>query len=129
MNETCKLLFVYGTLRRDSAHPMARYLESVSRFLGPATIAGRLYDFGWHPVLVAASRAEERVHGHLVELLDHEAVLKSLDQYEADPPGFERRLTEVTDRDGRMHPVWTYFFTGPLGAAQLIASGDFGVRA
>jgi gamma-glutamylcyclotransferase (GGCT)/AIG2-like uncharacterized protein YtfP len=128
MTETCRLLFVYGTLRRDSAHPMARYLESVSRFLGPATTVGRLYDFGWHPALVTASIADERVHGHLVEMTDPEAVLECLDQYEADPPGFERRLTEATDRDGRMHQAWAYFFTGSLGAAHLIASGDFGVR-
>jgi gamma-glutamylcyclotransferase (GGCT)/AIG2-like uncharacterized protein YtfP len=128
MSETCPLLFVYGTLRRDNAHPMARYLESVSRFLGPATTVGRLYDFGWHPVLVTASIASERVHGHLVEMTDPEAVLAHLDHYEADPPGFQRRLTEVADADGRMRLAWVYFFTGPLGSARLIASGDFGAR-
>ena len=79
MSEGCRLLFVYGTLRRDNAHPMARDLESVSRFLGKATMAGRLYDFGWHPVLVSSSQEGECVHGHLVEMLDPEAVLMRLD--------------------------------------------------
>jgi gamma-glutamylcyclotransferase (GGCT)/AIG2-like uncharacterized protein YtfP len=128
MNATCRHLFVYGTLRRDNAHPMARYLESVSRFVGPVTTPGRLYDFGWHPVMVVAAQAADWVHGHLVEMLDPEAVLARLDQYEAEPPGFERRLVEVSNQEQQTWTAWVYVFTRPLGSAPRIASGDFGAR-
>jgi gamma-glutamylcyclotransferase (GGCT)/AIG2-like uncharacterized protein YtfP len=128
MSETCRLLFVYGTLRRDNAHPMARYLESVSRFLGPATTVGRLYDFGWHPALVAASSDADRVHGHLVEMLDPQAVLARLDDYEAEPPGFERRLTKIIDQDGQSCEAWVYWYTGPLGSATWLVHGDYGAQ-
>ena len=130
MSAPCRLLFVYGTLRRDNAHPMARYLESVSHFLGPATTGGRLYDFGWHPAMALAAKGGERVHGHLVELLnaEAEAVLARLDAYEADPPGFERRQVEVLDQHGRALAAWTYLFVGALDRGTLIESGDYGPR-
>ena len=46
----CVFLPVRGILQAL----MARYLESVARFIGAATTAGRLYDFGAHPGMVAA---------------------------------------------------------------------------
>jgi gamma-glutamylcyclotransferase (GGCT)/AIG2-like uncharacterized protein YtfP len=128
MSAPCRLLFVYGTLRRDNSHPMARYLESVSRFLGPATTAGRLYDCGWHPAMVAAAREGERVHGHLVELHDPEAVLTRLDAYETDATAFERRIVEVHDKDGHPMAAWTYLYVGALDNGKLIESGDYGPR-
>jgi gamma-glutamylcyclotransferase (GGCT)/AIG2-like uncharacterized protein YtfP len=129
MSEVCRLLFVYGTLRRDNAHPMARYLESVSRLLGQATTVGRLYDFGWHPGLVVASNGDERVHGHLVEMLDPETVLARLDAYEAEPPGFQRRVTAITDQHGQGFEAWVYWYTGPLGSATWLVHGDYGVQS
>jgi gamma-glutamylcyclotransferase (GGCT)/AIG2-like uncharacterized protein YtfP len=131
MSEVCPLLFVYGTLRRDSAHPMARYLETVARFLGNATTAGRLYDLGPYPGLVVAPEPGERVHGHLFEMADPKQVLARLDAYEGRPLGepgpsyFERRLADVMGEDGQLLTAWTYAYIGPLSSAVKIGGGFY----
>ena len=48
MNEPAHI-FVYGTLRSGSGHPMARRLTSQARLLGKGSVPGRLYDMGWYP--------------------------------------------------------------------------------
>jgi len=126
----CDLLFVYGTLRRDSAHPMARYLERVARYLGDATVAGRLYDLGRYPGLVGGGPGE-RVRGHQFAMDDPAAVLARLDEYEGCPLGepgpsfFERGLTEALTADGQTRTAWVYTYQGPLTTAKWIESGEY----
>ena len=64
---TCRLLFVYGTLRRQSPHPMARYLARHARYVGTARVAGRLYDLGPYPGMLPAAEADDFVHGDLFD--------------------------------------------------------------
>ncbi len=60
-----------------------------------------------------------------MELRDAESVLARLDEYEAEPPGFERRLVELATADGRICKAWTYVFVRPLPFATWIESGDY----
>ena len=39
-------LFVYGSLRSESAHPMARRLRVSARLIGKGSARGVLYDLG-----------------------------------------------------------------------------------
>jgi gamma-glutamylcyclotransferase (GGCT)/AIG2-like uncharacterized protein YtfP len=89
----CDLLFVYGTLRRRSAHPMARWLRLNSDFLGEAQVAGELIDLGGYPGLIATKHPKKTVAGDLFRLRNPEAALKRLDCYEGCAPGF-RKPTE-----------------------------------
>ncbi len=73
-------LFVYGTLTRSgSAHALLP--KQTARFLGTASVRGRLFDLGQYPALVLEHKSEDQVHGEIYELLD-EAVLATLDEYE-----------------------------------------------
>jgi len=51
---TSDLLFVYGTLMRGCAHPMARLLSANADFIGEATCRGRLYLVKHYPGLVVS---------------------------------------------------------------------------
>src|SRR5262245_24854588 len=120
-------LFVYGTLRRGSPHPMARFLAERARYVGIAKIRGKLYDLGRYPGLVPASEAW--AIGDVYELPDGDATLAELDRYENGPAPrliqFERAQVEVTLADGTTLAAWVYWYRGGVQAAQPIASGDY----
>jgi gamma-glutamylcyclotransferase (GGCT)/AIG2-like uncharacterized protein YtfP len=121
------LLFVYGTLRRRSRHPMARELAAKARFIGAATIAGRLYDLGRYPGLL---EGEGRVHGDVYDLgPESEATLRAMDAYENDesplPAYFERQRARVRLNQGDECDAWVYWFRGEVRADQHIASGQY----
>ena len=133
LNMAACYLFVYGTLRPDADHPMARFLAARSRQLGPATVAGRLYDLGRYPALTAAVAGDERVHGVLCELLDAEPTLAALDCYEGVATEgtaglFERTRTVVSRQGGEGVEAFVYVYRGPVAERQRVASGDWLVR-
>src|SRR5271156_5857568 len=97
-------LFVYGTLRRRSRHPMARRLAETARFVGAAKIAGRLYNLGRYPGLLEPTSPNDWVHGDVYDLGERAAqVLAEMDAYESAesprPAFFERQLTKVIHAD------------------------------
>jgi gamma-glutamylcyclotransferase (GGCT)/AIG2-like uncharacterized protein YtfP len=123
-------LFVYGTLKRRSRHPMARRLAQSARFVGAAKIAGRLYDLGRFPGLKEPLSASDCVSGDVYELGDDaERTLQEMDAYEnaeSPPPApYERRLATVTLDDGREWNVWVYWYRGIVSEEHFIASGSY----
>jgi gamma-glutamylcyclotransferase (GGCT)/AIG2-like uncharacterized protein YtfP len=124
-----QLLFVYGTLRRLSRHPMAKFLADRARFVGEATVPGQLFNLGRYPGLIESSSASDRVVGDVYELADGSETLRDLDSYEETesprPSVFERGLAEVTLSDGRKLRAMVYWFRGPVTDAQRIRSGDY----
>src|SRR5436853_375545 len=84
------LLFVYGTLRQGSGHPLARLLAAQARWLGTGTVAGRLYDLGAYPGMAEPEAAGQRLRGDVYELHDPDATLSILDDYEGCGPSQPR---------------------------------------
>jgi gamma-glutamylcyclotransferase (GGCT)/AIG2-like uncharacterized protein YtfP len=131
MSRICPYLFVYGTLRAGSGHPMARVLTAHARPAGAGSVAGRLYDLGEYPGLVGARAEGERVRGEVYELDDPAALLAALDRYEGcaeedpRPRLFERRLTAVALDEGKGLTAWVYEYRGSLETARRLASGDY----
>lgn len=128
-----KLLFVYGTLLSratdDMGRPMRARLARESRLVGPATIAGRLLDFGAYPGLVVGGGSHGRVHGEVVELRDPAMSLVWLDEYEgigaAQPYANEyERAMQGVDLGGERHDAWVYLRRKvPATGVAVIASG------
>src|SRR5438477_12777486 len=116
MSPPSPYLFVYGTLRRDSGHPMADFLARHGRWLAPARAPGRLYDLGAHPGMLPARSEADWVHGELHQLTEPAAVLAELDKYEGcvpehpQPYVFERSLATVLAADGREYQAWVYWY-------------------
>jgi gamma-glutamylcyclotransferase (GGCT)/AIG2-like uncharacterized protein YtfP len=123
-------LFVYGTLKRRSRHPMARRLAKLAQFVGAAKIAGRLYDLGRYPGLQEPRSAEDCVQGDVYDLgEDAEQTLREMDEYENGespaPAFFDRQQTTAVLDDGREVVVWVYWFRGEVRPECLIASGSY----
>ena len=97
MSETCKLLFVYGTLLRSDSGATGREqrarLELDADWRGRARTAGLLYDLGRYPGLVVSAQPGAEVHGEIFELADPAHTLRWLDAYEGIVPGPVRSLT------------------------------------
>jgi gamma-glutamylcyclotransferase (GGCT)/AIG2-like uncharacterized protein YtfP len=107
-------VFVYGTLRagevNDISAAAARHDIAAPTYIGPATVKGRLYDFGSYPGLVVDNKGA-LVVGDVYEIDD--ALVAVLDEIEHVYPGVEGRFLgrDVTvDVDGaalacRFYPV------------------------
>jgi gamma-glutamylcyclotransferase (GGCT)/AIG2-like uncharacterized protein YtfP len=126
-------LFVYGTLRSECTHPMARLLAQSAKLVGAARVRGRLYQVASYPGLILSDGGEEWVKGEVHRLFDPSALLPVLDDYEGCGAQnkatfeFERVVSEATLSDGRHIPCWVYVYahTSRISEKKRIASGDF----
>jgi gamma-glutamylcyclotransferase (GGCT)/AIG2-like uncharacterized protein YtfP len=129
------LLFVYGTLRQESSHHhILRSLHAA--YLGPATVAGELFDLGRFPGarLVKPTNpgmGNRRVLGELYRLQNPSSDLGVLDRYEGLQPSapeatlFRRELACVRTRSGKTTQAWIYCLARRPSAARLIPSGNY----
>ena len=117
-----QLLFVYGTLRRDSPHPLAQRLASGCDYLGEASLPGKLYwTTGDFPAL-HAGEGSERVVGDLYQVGDSQ-LLDVLDLYEGNL--YERRRLPVSSHVTGLAAAWVYLYLGPVDPSRQIDSGDY----
>ena len=123
-------LFVYGTLRRGTGSEMHRILAHNGKFLGGATLQGKLYRVGFYPGLVPSEDPRDIVYGEVYKLRRPDFVLSVLDGYEEcgprfREPAFIRREQAVKFKSGEVMSAWVYIFARPTNALQIIKSGDF----
>ena len=130
-------LFVYGTLRAESAHPMAHRLRVAARHIGRGSTPGQLFDFGSWPGAFFAPEQKYRVIGNVFVLGAGERLLVDLDKYEGVTParGEEREFPEAEglfrriavkvalDKGGTVE-AWAYALK-EMPRARLIGTGDF----
>ena len=96
-------LFVYGTLRAESAHPMAHRLRVGARHIGKGSTPGLLYDFGSWPGAFFAAEERYRVIGSVFALGPNPRLLSDLDKYEGVAPTDEER--EFPESAGLFHRI------------------------
>lgn len=124
------LLFVYGTLRRASAHPLARLLASKSEWLGVAEFRGLLFDVGSYPGAVPSNDPTHRVRGEVYRLTDPVTILALLDRYEEfgeefpDPNEFIRTRQAVVLGGTRIE-AWIYLYNHPTDDLALLGHDYF----
>ena len=128
---TSDRLFVYGTLMRGYAHPMAQLLSRRADFIGEARCRGRLYLVKHYPGLVLSDDPAELVFGELYRLRQPVELLREFDMYEACGEGFAapteyiRQMLDVTLEDGAASEAWTYLYNWPVTPSSRITSGRF----
>src|SRR6202043_2233353 len=124
-------LFVYGTLMRGYAHPMAQLLSRSADFIGEAHCRGRLYLVKHYPGLVLSDGPAELVFGELYRLRQPAELLREFDMYEAcgegfaAPPEYIRQMLSVTLHDQAAEAAWSYIYNWPVTRLPRIASGRF----
>ncbi len=127
-------LFVYGTLMRAAARSrlgggQRARLDAAAQWLGPALMAGRLYDQGRYPLLTATADAQDVVHGEVYRLRAPADVFGWLDPYEGIPVGatagkeYARLVRPATLGDGAALDAWVYLSTIAAPALPRIAGG------
>ena len=122
-------LFVYGTLLSIIPSSMAKFLRRRATLVGPATVAGALYDLGMYPGFQTVDGGE--VHGELHELdaTKEEETLAMLDAYEGvtGEPEDEYIRTEISCRleNGRVVTAQTYISRSIPATAKQIESGNY----
>jgi gamma-glutamylcyclotransferase (GGCT)/AIG2-like uncharacterized protein YtfP len=130
-------LFVYGTLRAESAHPMAHRLRVGAKHIGRGSTPGRLFDFGSWPGAFFAPEPKYRVIGNVFALHAGPRLLADLDKYEgvAAPEDKDREWPEAV---GLFHRITVRIALDNGGSveafayalkemprARLIGTGDF----
>ena len=115
-------LFVYGTLRQATRHPMSRLLQRHARRIGPARFQGRLYRVGWYPGARDAQQSGETIVGELYALERPGGCLAALDAYEGSD--FQRVERPIACRH-RRYRAWIYLYTGATRGLPRIPGGDF----
>ena len=90
-------LFVYGTLREESAHPMAHRLRVGAKHIGRGSTPGRLFDFGLWPGAFFAPEPKYRVIRSVFAL--HAG--RDLDKYEGVAPAEQFVRLGVVQREGQ----------------------------
>lgn len=129
----CDLVFVYGTLRRDSGNGASSVLKQNASYAGQGFVRGRLFNLGSYPGLVIAEAPDETVIGELYKIARgrRKAVLDRLDEYEgcstADPQPHEyrRELAEVFTSVGNLVTAWTYVLNLSTDGLDPMDSGDY----
>jgi gamma-glutamylcyclotransferase (GGCT)/AIG2-like uncharacterized protein YtfP len=128
---TDELLFVYGTLRRDTESEMYRLLASYADFIAEGSYQGRLYKVDYYPGVVPSDNPAEKVVGEVYRLRNLQIVLPKLDQYEecgpefSEPTEYVRRHQEIELSDGTKSRAWVYLYNHPTDKLEWIPSGDF----
>ena len=125
------LLFVYGTLRKDSENGMFHLLRREASFVGRARMQGRLFHLGGYPGLVPCSDPGSFVRGEVYNLTNPAVTLACLDGYEGcgtsdpEPHEFERIENGVLLEDGGRGNAWVYVYKGSTTGRREIVSGDY----
>ena len=124
------LLFVYGTLRRASAHPMHRLLHPAT-WVGPGEFQGRLYHLGNYPGMVRSDDPADVVHGEVYRLHEPTVTLARLDEYEgcagnvSTATEYVRVVSQVRLAGSGMARAHLYLYQRSLEGVRRIRSGDF----
>lgn len=131
-------LFVYGSLMREARGPMGARergrLEAEADYVGRGWVAGRLFNLGAYPGLIAAGIRDERVSGDVFRLAREAVTLAWLDVYEGirpEAPGrapYRRVIRAIDMVDGRRIEAWLYLYRGPGPRWRQIHSGHWGGR-
>jgi gamma-glutamylcyclotransferase (GGCT)/AIG2-like uncharacterized protein YtfP len=132
MGRETDCLFVYGTLMIASGHPVAARLACESRVIGPASVPGRLYDFGAYPGALASKAPGDVVHGLVLRLAQPRRTLSWLDAYEGcapgapEPQGFMRVITSARLTPSRQVHAWIYCYRGDPARGRHVRNGRYG---
>lgn len=132
-------LFVYGTLLSHAGHAMGARLRRDAQLIGPATMAGRLYNLGRYPGLVeeaperpirgANAATPSLVHGEVYALKMPAITLRWLDAYEGVLPmrpdqGVYARVERLARlNSGATLKAWAYVYLLSVRPRQRLADG------
>lgn len=130
MESSPEYLFVYGTLRQNSQHPMYVRMAQQADYVADAWFVGKLYQVTYYPCAIPSEIATDRVFGELYQLRNL-ALLAALDEYEEcsdkhpEPKEYYREKRLVHMVNDKTIEAWIYLYNRSVQGLKQIASGDF----
>jgi gamma-glutamylcyclotransferase (GGCT)/AIG2-like uncharacterized protein YtfP len=121
-------LFVYGSLRSESPHPMARKLASQARLIGRGSAQGTLYDLGRYSGAMFGADHKGAVIGEVFELPSNDRLLRDLDAYEGiaeEGAMFTRVEVEANLDTGSKLKAFAYALGRAPHRPRPVANGDW----
>ncbi|MCF3111007.1 gamma-glutamylcyclotransferase [Niabella sp. CC-SYL272] len=124
-------LFVYGSLLSGFKSPAYEYIARYFELLGPATVAGTLYDLGEYPAALPDSSGR-KIIGELYKIRHTHQLsyaIAQLDGYEGVNPeagetaDYKRELSQVFHNQEPFE-AWVYWFSHNINDRPVIESGD-----
>jgi gamma-glutamylcyclotransferase (GGCT)/AIG2-like uncharacterized protein YtfP len=138
LNPNVNLLFVYGTLLRETSGPLARYLSRQCRTIAHGFFVGKLFELGGYPGAVygLGMPGTYPVYGAVLELKDPEpepgALFRELDLYEEIGPQFPQpheyirtMIPIYTDTPDRILDCWVYLYNRDTHGLKEIPGGRY----
>lgn len=133
MTEQCEHLFVYGTLMKDTQHPMAKLLAEHSEYICRATLQAQLYLIDYYPGAILSNNANDIVYGDLYKLSSTGWLLDELDDYEEcssafpEPHEYDRQCVSVHPLDSSLNisTAWAYLYRYSIKNKPQIIDGQF----
>jgi gamma-glutamylcyclotransferase (GGCT)/AIG2-like uncharacterized protein YtfP len=128
---TTDLLFVYGTLRRQTATDINAFLAQYSDFISAGHIHGRLFEVEGYPGAVASDQEDDKVFGELYRITAPEILWPKLDDYEEcsarfpQPHEYLREKIEVSLPSGERVTARAYLYHRDTSKLTQIATGDY----
>ena len=126
-----EFLFVYGTLRKQSATHLHPLLADHCVYCSPGFMRGKLYEVRDYPGAIVSSHAHDRVFGELYEILNRKRALTRLDDYEECsntfplPHEYSRKQLPIALPGGGSVIAWVYLYNYDVSELQQIVSGDY----
>ena len=120
-------IFVYGTLRRNSNHAMAKVLQTHADYIADAIIQGQLYQVISYPALIESENPNDKVCGELYKIHHSSLLLPLLDDYEgctenyAKPHEYTRKVLPVSLTTGEIINAWVYIYNWDTSCLQRIS--------
>lgn len=120
-------IFVYGTLKHQSTHPMANVLQTHANYIAEAIIQGQLYQVISYPALIESEDPNDKVYGELYKINNANILLPLLDDYEGctenypKPHEYSRKLLPVSLTTGEIINAWVYIYNWDTSHLQRIS--------
>jgi len=125
------LLFVYGTLLRDTGNDMSNLLKQDAHFVDDAIYNGKLYMVEDYPGIIPSSNQSDKVDGEVYQLNEPDKLLQILDEYEEcgkefpTPTEYMREIQDIKLKNGKTCKAWVYIYKRSVENLEQIISGNF----
>lgn len=124
-------IFVYGTLRKESATNMYYVLARHCEYFSDGYMQGKLYEVDGYPGAIESDDIKDKVYGELYKIVSSGEVLPQLDEYEEctdkfpEPHEYIRKKLPIRLAGGDEVTAWVYVFNHDVSNLIHIETGDY----
>jgi len=124
-----EFIFVYGTLRQETATTMSQHLRKQCDFVSTGFLQAQLFEVDGYPGAVMSDNVHDYVIGDV--FTGQTSIVQELDHYEEcsddfpQPHEYVRQQHPVTLSNGDVVQAWVYLFNRDVSDLFHIQSGDY----